>query len=143
MDYKLTKGSSVKDLIQFILRNIIVAPFIYLPLIPLIILDISTEIYHQVAFRICSIPLVKRSHHIRVDRHKLQYLSWFDKLNCVYCGYANGLLRYASEIGARSERYWCAIRHKKNKGFVEPISHKGFLKFGDKSSYLKKYRQQK
>lgn len=140
MDYKSTKGSSIRELIRFILRNLIAVPFIYLPLIPLIILDISTEIYHQIGFRLWKIPLVKRSKHIRIDRHKLKYLNWFDKLNCTYCGYANGLLRYASEIGEKTEKYWCGVKHKKSKGFAEPSHHKRFLKYGDKSSFLKKYK---
>jgi|TARA_B100002003_G_C13948111_1_gene459832 hypothetical protein len=140
MDYKLTRGSSKGDYLKFIIKHLLTFPLIYLPLIPIIILDISTEIYHQIGFRLCGIPLVKRSKHIKIDRHRLKYLSWFDKLNCTYCGYANGLLRYVSEIGAETERYWCKIKHKKNKNFAEPSHHKEFLKFGDKSSYVKKYK---
>ncbi len=49
---------------------------------------------------------------MRIDRHKLAYLSPLQKLNCVYCGYANGVLGFAREVAARTEQYWCPIQHE-------------------------------
>jgi len=49
-----------------------------------------------------------------------------DKFNCVYCGYVNGWINYIQEIAARTEKYWCAIKHEKYEGFVEPKHHKDF-----------------
>jgi len=104
---------------------------------PLVIFDICMEIYHQVCFRLYKIPRVKRSSYVKIDRHKLEYLSTLDKINCAYCGYANGLMQYAVEIAAKTEKYWCAIKHKKANGFVEPVHHKEFADYGDETSYKK------
>jgi len=35
------------------------------------------------------------------------YLNIMEKVNCLYCGYLNGLTAYAQEIGGRREQYWC------------------------------------
>jgi hypothetical protein len=119
------------------IRHIINAPFIWFLLIPLVILDVCTEIYHQVGFRLCGIPLVKRSNYIVMDRHKLSYLNFFQKLACAYCGYANGLMLYLGEIAARSEIYWCGIMHQKKKGFIPTRYHRDFLKYGDEAGFRK------
>ncbi len=121
------------------LRHILASPFIYLIFFPLLLLDASVELYHQVGFRLCGIPMVRRSAYIRIDRHKLRYLGPLDKLNCSYCGYANGLAAYMSEIAARTERYFCAIKHQKYKGFIEPRHHKDFLEYGDEKGFRKKH----
>ena len=113
-------------------RHLLAFPFVYMLTIPLLFLDIFAELYHRIGFRLYGIPLIKRSNYIKIDRHKLKYLSLFEKINCMFCGYANGLANYASKIGGETEKYWCAIKHKKSKGFVEPKHHKGFLNYGDK-----------
>ena len=41
----------------------------------------------------------------------LAYLNLFEKFNCIYCGYGNGVLSYAREISARTEQYWCPVKH--------------------------------
>lgn len=46
-----------------------------------------------------------------LDRRHLAYLNWAEKLNCEYCGYANGVLACATEIAARTKQYWCPIKH--------------------------------
>ncbi|MCB9358896.1 hypothetical protein H6503_03110 [Candidatus Woesearchaeota archaeon] len=121
------------------LRHALAAPFIWGVSIPLIVLDICAEIYHQVAFRLYGLDLVKRSDYIRIDRHRLKYLGFFDKLNCVYCGYANGVAAYFVEIAARTEEYWCGIKHAHYMGFKEPKHHKNFARYGDKCDLEKKY----
>ena len=82
-------------------------------------------------------PHVKRSRYIRIDRHKLEYLPWTQKIGCVYCGYANGLMHYATVIAANSEHYWCNIMHQrfKNDDFIPPSHHKDFLEYGNKEQY--------
>ncbi|MBL7056305.1 hypothetical protein ISS07_05300 [Candidatus Woesearchaeota archaeon] len=118
----------------------IISTLLLLLLLPFIVLlDIFVEIYHRLGFRLCNIPIVKRKAYIKIDRHKLKYLSFFGKLACAYCGYANGFAGYITEIAARTERYWCAIQHKKTPGFHEPPHHKKFLKYDDKKAYEKKY----
>jgi hypothetical protein len=107
MDYKYHKYRRI--------RHWVVAPFLWVNIIPLLLLDLFLEIYHRIAFRIYLLPMVKRSDYIKIDRHKLKYLSLFDKLSCFYCGYATGVLLYAVEIVAETEKYWCGIKHKKYK----------------------------
>lgn len=111
------------------------APIIYGGIIPLFIFDIYLEIYHQICFRIYRIPLVKRSEYIKIDRYKLKYLPWYEKINCAYCGYGNGLIHYASIILAKTEKYWCGIKHAKYNNFQAPKHHDEFLDYGDENGY--------
>lgn len=116
-------------------RHFFVAPLLYLQFIPLVFLDIFVEIYHRIAFPLLGIPLVSRSRYIRADRHKLPYLSVVNKINCVYCGYANGLLPYAAEIAARTEHYWCGIKNQEGGDYVPPAHHGDFLPYGDEKAF--------
>jgi len=120
------------------IRHAISFPFIWSLIIPLAITDLWVEIYHHICFPLYGIPLVKRKNYIKIDRQKLKYLHPIDKIDCAYCGYANGFTSYLSEIAARTEKYWCAIKHRKYKGYKEPKHHKKFIKYGDKKAYEKK-----
>ena len=120
-------------------RYSISVPFIYGMIIPLVLFDISTEIYHNICFRLYGIPLVKRSRYIKIDRHKLKYLSWYDKINCAYCGYGNGLMNYTQTIAARTEKYWCGIKHKKDDNFIEPKHHLKFANYDDEKNLKEKF----
>lgn len=117
--------------------HLMVAPIIYSMLIPIAILDIWIEIYHRICFIAYGLQYIHRTEYIRIDRQKLQYLTWFEKLNCMYCGYANGLLNYARVIAGETERYWCGIKHKGGNGFHEPQHHQQFIEYGDKAAYKK------
>lgn len=119
--------------------HFISVPFIYSMIVPLVFLDISIEIYHNICFRLYGLPLVKRSKYIKIDRYKLKYLNCLDKINCAYCGYGNGLISYAQVIASESEKYWCGIKHKKDKNFVEPMHHREFLDYGDEKSFKEKF----
>ena len=121
-------------------NNWISVPFILMVLPSLILLDIFIELYQNICFRLYKIKLIKRGDYIRIDRQKLKYLSLFEKFGCSYCGYANGLLQYASAIANRTEKYWCGIKHKKSgedDTFKEPPHHKDFLEYGDEEGYKK------
>lgn len=108
---KSWKMSWVKTFFPINFAYVLSAPFIYGMIIPGVIFHIGLEIYHQVCFRIYRIPRVKASDYFIYDRHLLPYLNWFEKINCVYCSYFNNLLRYATEIGGRTERFWCPIKY--------------------------------
>ena len=110
-------------------------PFIYSITIPLVLLDIWLEIYHRICFAAYGIKYVKRSKYIKIDRQKLEYLNIIEKLNCMYCGYANGLLHYASVIAGETEKYWCGIKHKNDVDFIEPSHHKGFLEYDNEKAF--------
>ena len=94
-------------------RYIISMPFIYGMIIPSLFFHFSIELYHQVCFRLYSIPLVKSSDYFLYDRKLLKKLNLIEKINCIYCSYVNNLISYASEIGGRTERYWCPIKYSR------------------------------
>lgn len=117
------------------LRHALSVPFIFGMSIPIVLLDITIEIYHQIAFRLYAIPLNDRRKYIRIDRQKLEYLENFDKFWCVYCGYANGFLAYAVKIAGDTEKYWCGIKHKENPGYIPPKHHDAFIQYGDEEAF--------
>ena len=91
--------------------NLLTAPIIYSLVVPIALLDLWMTLYQAICFRIYRIARVRRSTYIVIDRHHLAYLNGIEKLNCVYCGYANGVFAYVREIAGRTEQYWCPIRH--------------------------------
>jgi len=116
-------------------RQLMTAPFISGMIIPLVFLDICLEIYHRISFPLYGIPLVKRGKYIKIDRHKLSYLHFWNKIFCAYCGYANGLIHYAQVIAGETETYWCGIKHQQDEEFVSPKHHEDFLEHGDKEAF--------
>jgi len=111
-------------------RNILSAPFIYSMAIPFAILDLAVTLFQAVCFRLYQIPRVRRSKYIVLDRQYLSYLNGIEKFNCVYCGYANGVISYAREVTSRTEQYWCPIKHARSL----PGAHRRynqFLEYGD------------
>lgn len=90
---------------------ILTAPVIYAGIVPFLLLDLFVTVYQAVCFPIYGIAKVRRADYIVFDRHHLAYLNALEKLNCAYCSYANGLIGYVREIAARTEQYWCPIKH--------------------------------
>ncbi|MEM4756230.1 MAG: hypothetical protein QW594_03790 [Candidatus Woesearchaeota archaeon] len=131
MEYKKYPNRKLRHMLSF--------PFIWMMIIPLIILDVFLEVYHHICFPLYGLKKIKRKEYIKIDRHRLEYLPWYDKINCMYCGYANGLLHYASKIAAATEAYWCAIRHQQTPSFHSPPHHRNFLAYGDEQGFRKKY----
>ncbi len=126
-------------LIKAPLRSILSAPIIYSMFIPLFILDISISFYQHTCFRIYGIPRVKRAEHIIIDRHRLAYLNAIESFNCVYCGYGNGVIEYAREIIARTEQYWCPIKHAQRSKDPHQRAHK-FIDYGNAEAWRKEFR---
>ncbi len=124
-----------------LLKHIIITPITWACIIPLIITDICIEIYHRICFPLCGMPYVKRSKYIKIDRHKLKYLNPLQKLNCTYCGYANGVIQYWVKIIGETEHYWCGIQHKKDDNLISPPHHKKFSKYEDEDDFKKKYHK--
>lgn len=120
-----------------LMNHFIAGPIVYALAVPLVILDISLEIYHRICFPLYGIPFVPRKSYFRFDRARLPYLTMWEKINCQYCSYANGLLLYASVIAGETEQYWCSIRNKNTEGFIEPEHHNTFLHYGDKKEFKK------
>ena len=90
---------------------ILTAPVIYAGIVPFLLLDLFVSVYQAVCFPIYGIAKVARGDYLVFDRHHLAYLNALEKLNCAYCSYANGLIAFTREIAARTEQYWCPIKH--------------------------------
>jgi len=109
------------------LAFILSAPVIYGMVVPLVFMDLTVTLYQHICFRIYGVPRVRRNDYLYIDRHYLPYLNLIEKINCVYCGYGNGLLEYSREIIARTEQFWCPIKHARRT----PDPHHRMAKFFD------------
>jgi hypothetical protein len=115
---------------------LLAVPVTYAVIVPLLLLDLFASIYQAVCFPIYGIPKVRRAQHLIFGRHKLGYLNLVEKLNCLYCSYANGLISYVREIAGRTEQFWCPIKHA--QWAVSPHSHyHQFVEFGDAEAYAR------
>lgn len=114
--------------------NFLSAPVIYALVVPLILLDLSLTLYQFVCFPIYGIRKVPRAHFVVMDRHHLAYLNVVEKLNCAYCGYANGVIGYGREIASRTEERWCPIKHASRVRGVHQRYYQ-FDDFGDAASF--------
>jgi hypothetical protein len=115
-------------------QNLITAPFIYGLVIPLVFLDMAVTLYQAVCFPIYRIKKVNRQDYISMDRQHLEYLNVFERFHCDYCGYANGLLAYVTEIAARTEQYFCPIKHA-HSIIGTSRRYERFLGYGDADGY--------
>jgi len=114
--------------------NIITAPIIYSMIVPLVMIDVLVSFYQYTCFPIYRIKRVKRQHYIVFDRHHLHYLNLFQRLHCLYCAYANGVIAYIREILARTEQYFCPIKHARQVlGTHE--RYYDFIAYGDAEQY--------
>lgn len=113
---------------------LVTAPVIYALIVPFVLLDIFVTIYQRVCFPVYGIERVRRGDFIRLDRHHLAYLNGVQKLNCIYCGYANGLISYVQEIAGRTEAYWCPIKHAARVGGHHAY-YAQFVDYGDAEGY--------
>ncbi len=116
------------------LLSVLTAPVIYALFFPMLLLDLSVTIYQHICFRAYGIPRVKRSDYFVYDRAHLAYLNLIEKINCAYCSYGNGLMAYGREVVARTEQYWCPIKHARKIMAAHPY-YTGFVDFGDAQSY--------
>ncbi len=115
---------------------ILTTPVIWACFIPIALLDVAMIVYQAVCFPVYGIPKVKRRDYLKLDRRHLAYLNWAEKFNCEYCGYANGVLACATEIAARTEQYWCPIKHAlRMKSMHSRYRH--FFEYGDAEHYRK------
>lgn len=131
-----------KDLRRGMLRYVLsarpvfllTAPLIYAMIIPFALLDLFLTLYQRVCFPVYGIAVVRRDEYLVFDRAHLAYLNGIERLNCAYCSYANGLIAYAREVAARTEQYWCPIKHARRIiGAHERYSR--FSDYGDAEAY--------
>ena len=123
-------------------QNLITGPIIYGMIIPLLMIDLFVSFYQAVCFPIYQIEKVKRGDYIVLDRQHLDYLNFIEKFHCTYCAYGAGLIAYLSEILARTEQYFCPIKHAR-KVLGTHARYANFLPYGAAADYeakLEAYR---
>ncbi len=119
-------------------RNIATTPVIWLCFFPAVFMDLIVSVYHAVCFPVYGIPKVRRSDYIYLDRRFLQYLNVIEKLNCMFCGYFNGLIAYVQEIAARTEQYWCPIKHARQMKTIHSRYQK-YFDYGDAVAFRSRF----
>ena len=116
------------------IASVLTLPAIYALTLPLALLDLFVTVYQHLCFRVYGLARVPRRRYIVFDRNRLPYLNVVEKANCAYCSYANGVLAYAREVAARTETYWCPIKHA---GYVRGTHrrYRSFFNYGDVQGY--------
>ncbi len=120
------------------LGHILSAPILYSLILPFAALDVAATIYQHICFRVYHIQRVRRSKYMIIDRQHLAYLNAIEKFNCLYCSYANGVIEYIREIAARTEQYWCPIKHASRT----PDPHRlveNFTDYGDAEAFNNRF----
>ena len=115
-------------------QNLITGPIIYSMIVPLLMLDACVSFYQWVCFPIYGITRVRRGDYLVFDRRHLGYLNVIEKFHCTYCEYGNGLMAYMSEILARTEQYFCPIKHA-HKILGTHTRYHRFLEYGEAEAY--------
>jgi len=125
-------------------QNLITGPIIYSMIIPLLMLDLCVSFYQWTCFPIYRVAKVRRADYIVFDRQHLEYLNFIEKFHCTYCAYGAGLIAYIGEIIARTEQYFCPIKHAR-KALGTHARYARFLDYGDAADYearLEEFRVQ-
>jgi hypothetical protein len=123
-------------------QNLITGPIIYGMIFPIALLDLFVSFYQATCFPIYGIAKVRRADYIVFDRQQLEYLNFIEKFHCTYCAYGNGLIAYVSEVVARTEEYFCPIKHARKLRAMH-ARYARFLDYGDAADYearLERYR---
>jgi len=110
------------------------APVIYLGWIPFLLMDLFVTLYQAICFPIYRIPKVRRSDYLVFDREDLPYLNIVERFNCFYCSYGNGVAAYTREVAARTEQYWCPIKHARRMKAAHD-RYPRFFDYGDGEAY--------
>lgn len=135
--HKRFRSSILRTLARAGPRRLAAGIVIYLQIVPLVLLDLAVTLFQHVSVPIFGIARVSRRDFIAIDRHRLAYLNAIEKINCVYCGYANGLLAYAREIAGRTEEHFCPIKHARVMQGLHRRYH-DFADYGDAEGFRNK-----
>lgn len=113
---------------------VLTAPVIYIGWIPFLLMDAFVTLYQAICFPVYGIPKVRRSEYLVFDREGLPYLNLIERFNCFYCSYGNGVAAYTREVAARTEQYWCPIKHSRRISAAHDYYPK-FFDHGDAEAY--------
>lgn len=123
---------------------LLTAPIIYAGWPVFALLDGFVSLYQALCFPVYRIPKVRRTDYLVFDRTDLPYLNAIEKFNCFYCSYGNGVIAYAREIAARTEQYWCPIKHARRL-YGAHDRYPAFFEHGDAEAFrqgLERLRRQ-
>jgi hypothetical protein len=134
IEHRRLKISSWKHLRNTPFLVILSSPLIYACVVPFLLVDASVAVYQFVCFPIYGIPKVPRKDYLVFDRGVLAYLNTIEKVGCIYCSYANGLLGLITEIAARTEQHFCPIKHARRLA-TTPSRYSKYLPYGDARAY--------
>ncbi len=121
-------------------QNYLTMPVIYGASVALVLFDLSVSLYQAVCFPVYGIAKVKRSDYIVYDHQHLAYLNIIEKVHCLYCSYAVGMLAYTQEIIARTEQYFCPIKHARKVRNAHS-RYERFLDYGDGEEFHRKLEE--
>lgn len=81
--------------------------YLCIPMLIMLHTTLAVVLYQWLVRPLLGTPRVRWADYVIIDRHRISELTWFDKLNCVFCGYANGVntminqeLDYAADLNA-------------------------------------------
>jgi hypothetical protein len=134
IEHRRLKISSWKHLRNTRWLVILTSPLIYACVLPFLLVDASVALFQFVCFPIYGIPKVPRKDYLVFDRGALAYLNTIEKIGCIYCSYANGLLGLITEIAARTEQHFCPIKHAQRLA-TTPSRYDKYLPYGDAQAY--------
>ena len=100
----------------------------------------SVSLYQAICFPVYGIARVKRGDYIVFDHQHLAYLNIIEKVHCLYCSYAVGMLAYTQEIIARTEQYFCPIKHARRMHSAHS-RYECFLDYGDGQDFHRKLEE--
>lgn len=121
-------------------QNYLTAPIIYGMIVPLALFDLCISFYQLTCFPIYGVARVRRANYIVLDHQHLAYLNIIEKVDCMYCSYSVGLLAYAQEITARTEQYFCPIKHAR-KILSAHARYERFLDYGEADGFHAKLEE--
>ena len=113
---------------------LLTAPVIYSGFAIFALMDLFVTLYQRLCFPVYGIPRVRRRDYLIFDRTDLPYLNAIERFNCFYCSYGNGVAAYLREVAARTEQYWCPIKHAR-RVLGAHDRYPDFFEFGDAKSF--------
>lgn len=125
-------------LFRFLRRSrllvVLTSPIIYCGWVPFLLMDLFVTVYQAICFPVYGIPRARRADYMVFDREDLPYLNLIEKLNCFFCSYCNGVAAYTREVAARTEQYWCPIKHARRLRGAHDRYPK-FFDYGDAAAF--------
>ncbi|MBU0457920.1 hypothetical protein KKF03_00540 [Patescibacteria group bacterium] len=103
--------------------------YVYFEIIFFIAAHIICILHQTIVFTLFGAPKFPLKDFIVLDRGKLNKLNWVQRVGCLYCGYANGLMAWIKATVNVTEVYSCAIKHSVRKQGQE--HQKGFYEYGE------------